>query len=39
MKYAVEMGLDAMICFIKIGTGIQKSTGRGCTGRESMVIL
>jgi hypothetical protein len=39
MKYAVEMGSDAMIYIpssIKIGSGIQKLIGGGFT--ESMVI-
>jgi hypothetical protein len=37
MKYAVEMGSGAMIyipSFIKIGSGIQKLTGRGDTQRH-----
>jgi hypothetical protein len=35
MKYVVEMGSGVMIyipSFIKIGLGIQKSTGRGDSG-------
>jgi hypothetical protein len=41
MKYAVEMGLDAMICirgFIKIGSGIQKLMGDTHIYIDSIVI-
>jgi hypothetical protein len=38
MKYAVEMGSDAMIhirSLIKIGSGIQKLIGREYTGTQT----
>jgi hypothetical protein len=38
MKYAVEMGTDAMIyipIFIKIGSGIQKFMGGGWIHRQN----
>jgi hypothetical protein len=41
MKYAGEMGSDAMLyvpSFIKIGSGIQKFTGRIHTHTDSMAI-
>jgi hypothetical protein len=38
MKYAVEMGSDAMICFIKIGPGVQNLMVGIHRHTDSMVI-
>jgi hypothetical protein len=42
MKYTVEMGLGAMICipsFVKIGSGVQKLTGRDSRTHRQHVDL